>query len=763
MKARAIIAAVVAVAALGTPMWAVENTPTAPPAPQAATYVGSAACGDCHQQQLSQWRGSHHDRAMQAATKATVVANFDNTTFSKAGVTTSFSRDGDHYRVKAQGADGQLRPFDIAYTFGVTPLQQYLIAFPGGAYQALTTAWDSRPKEQGGQRWFDLYPNEKTPPGDVLHWTGPANTWNRMCADCHSTNLRNGYIAGERRYETTWSDLNVGCEACHGPGSQHIAWAKARTGGSVAPGANVGFALDLVDRSGATWVQSGDTGIAHRSQPRTSHAELDTCAPCHSRRQKIATPQPGGKFLDAYQPTLLDEGMYFADGQMQDEVYVWGSFVQSKMFRAGVTCGDCHDPHNLRLRADGNAVCGKCHVAAKFDSPAHHHHPSASTGARCVACHMPARTYMIVDPRHDHRFGIPRPDLSGAIGAPNACAACHGAQTSEWAAKTIASWNSKAPTPHFGAAIDAGRRLGHNAAAELVKLIADREQPAIARATALDLLPPFAFEDLLPAIQGAAADSEPLVRAAAATAAMRLPAQARPQLVQALLDDPIRLVRIEAGRALVGSRSLLDADASKRFDRVLIEMKQAHELNADQPQAHVALGTLYAEMGMTADAERAYKTALEVGAYFIPAYVNLADLYRMQGREAEAEATLREGLKRSPDDASLHHSLGLTLVRLGRKEDALAELKRAHEIASDDVRYAYVYAVALNSFDRRDESLRILETMREKHPANADVLIALSTMQRDAGDKAKARQYAEQLRAEWPNSRAARELLQSLQ
>lgn len=727
-------------------------------------YVGTVACGSCHEAQVKLWRGSDHDRAMQKPTAETVAGNFDGATFAARGFASTFAHKDGQFSVETQGADGKLHTYPIAYTFGFKPLQQYLVAFPAGAYQALTTAWDTRPQSAGGQRWFDLYPDETTPPGDVLHWTGPANNWNRMCADCHSTNVRTRYVVAERRYETAWSEINVACEACHGPGERHVAWAKARVAAVTPPAGNDGngLAIDLGGSTTGSWVMSGATGIAQLDKPRASRAEIQTCAPCHSRRARMADQAPGEPFLDAYRPALLDEGLYFADGQMEDEVYVWGSFVQSRMFHAGVTCGDCHDPHSLRLRAEGNALCGRCHAAAKFDTAEHHHHARASRGALCVECHMPARTYMVVDPRRDHSFRVPRPDLAATVGAPNACTSCHREQTPEWASKAIRGWNGKAPREHFATALAAGRSLGHGTGKQLTDLIADDAQPAIARATALGLLPAFAIEDVIVAVHGTTDDDDALVRAAAAAAAGRLPPQLRVPLIQPLLDDRTRLVRLEAARALVASRSQLDGTGTERLDRVLDEYKRAQVLNADQPQAHLNLGALAAEMGLSADAERDYTAALEIGPYFIPAYVNLADLYRGRGQEKEAEAVLRKGLERAPEDASLHHSLGLTLVRQGQSEQALAELRRAHELAPDEARYAYVYGIALNSLGQRDAAIKALTIAYAAHPADADIAIALATMQRDAGDTAEALKYARQLAAEWPNSRAAQQLAGSL-
>ncbi len=203
------------------------SSPSAPAATETITYVASHACVECHPAEVQSWLGSHHDRAMEEVSEATVLGDFDGATFELAGVTSTFSRREGKYFVRTDGPDGALHDYEIAYTFGVEPLQQYLVAFPGGRYQALGIAWDSRPREQGGQRWIHLYPEDPPRPGSPLHWTGIDQTWNHMCAECHSTNLRKGYRADGARYETTWSEIDVACEACHGPGSEHVAWARA--------------------------------------------------------------------------------------------------------------------------------------------------------------------------------------------------------------------------------------------------------------------------------------------------------------------------------------------------------------------------------------------------------------------------------------------------------------------------------------------------------------------------------------------------------
>jgi predicted CXXCH cytochrome family protein len=334
-------------------------------------FVGRDVCSGCHEEQAAQWSGSHHDLAMQAASEETVLGDFDNASLNRYGVTSSFFRKGETFMVRTEGADGKLRDYPISYTFGVEPLQQYLVEFPRGRLQALSLAWDTRPKERGGQRWFHLYPDEQIAHDDELHWTQPSQNWNSMCAECHSTNLEKNYDPAERTFSTAWSEIDVSCEACHGPGSDHVAWAGRKPGWEKHE-SGMGLAISLDERKRVDWAMDPETGNAVRSRPRDSGREIGMCARCHSRRSPISGNYVHGEpLLDHYLPRLLDAGMYYADGQIDDEVYVYGSFIQSRMFQAGVTCSDCHEPHSLQLRAPGNGVCLQCHAATKYDRASH--------------------------------------------------------------------------------------------------------------------------------------------------------------------------------------------------------------------------------------------------------------------------------------------------------------------------------------------------------------------------------------------------------
>ena len=423
----AAVAFVGVAAVAGIAFWALrDRTPVAvPPAPVAiaavaAKHAGSAQCATCHAREHAAWKGSDHDLAMQLADGKSVLGDFANAKFTYAGTTSTFSRRDGKFFVNTDGPDGKLADYEIKYAFGVRPLQQYLIELPGGRLQALGIAWDSRPKTQGGQRWFHLYPNQNIKAGDPLHWTGVQQNWNFQCAECHSTNLRKNFDAKSGTFDSKWDEINVACEACHGPGSSHVAWANKRRRLAGAP-ASKGLALALDERKGVTWMPVAETGNAKRSAPRTTTRELGMCARCHGRASRISDDYVHGKPpQDTHRLALLEDGLYWNDGQMRDEVYNWGSFAQSRMHAQGVTCSDCHEPHSLQLRAPGNGVCAQCHLPAKFDTARHTHHADGTPGAACAACHMPTTTYMGVDPRHDHSLRIPRPEVAAQAG----CAEC---------------------------------------------------------------------------------------------------------------------------------------------------------------------------------------------------------------------------------------------------------------------------------------------------------------------------------------------------
>jgi Flp pilus assembly protein TadD len=682
---------------------------------------------------------------MQVAGEATVLGDFAKAKFDHAGVTSTFFRRDGGYFVNTDGPDGKPADFAIKYTFGVAPLQQYLIELPGGRLQALGIAWDTRPKGDGGQRWFHLYPGRKLKAGDPLHWTGIDQNWNYQCADCHSTHLRKGYDEASGRFRTTWTDLNVGCEACHGPGSDHAAWAR-QEGDWQRFAANMGLTAVLDERRGVTWTLTAEAAGAVRSRPRTTQREIEVCARCHARRGQFSDEHAAGQPLhNAFHPALLEAGLYYPDGQQRDEVYTYASFLQSRMHAMGVTCSDCHEPHSQKLRAPGNSVCSSCHQPEKFDSAEHHRHRLGTPAAQCIACHMPATTYMVVDPRHDHSFRIPRPDRTSSMGAPNACNQCHTKESAKWAADQLRKWYPQLKPGYqgFAEALHAADRGAPGARDALLAVLSDPGQPPIAQASALERLARYLSPATLPAVANALGDPDANVRMAAVQSLSGTDPGTRLRYLPRLLADPLRGVRMEAARALAGDaeRQLAAADRAA-FDRALSEYVAAQRFNADRPDGQSALGSLHAARGRVEEAAAAYTRALERDPTFVQAAINLADLRRATGDEDAAAQTLRDATGRMPDSAPAHHALGLALIRQRQAAEALTGLARAAKLAPDDPRFSYVYAVALHDTGRRAEAIKTLQVALARHPYDREILLALASYQAEGGDTAAAREHA---------------------
>ena len=726
-----------------------------------AHYVGADRCAGCHEREFASWHKSQHQLAMQPATPQTVLGRFDRTTYKYAENISTFFQRGNQYFVATDGPDGNLHDYLIRYTFGVSPLQQYLIEMPGGRLQALSIAWDTRPKEQGGQRWFHLYPGQGIKAGDRLHWTGLDQNWNYQCADCHSTHLLKNFDERTNTFNTTWSDINVACESCHGPGSAHLQWAAKRADWRQVQ--NHGLTVALDERHGVGWARTADSPTAVRSAPRTSAREIETCAHCHARRGQLTDDyHPGRPLLDAYRPALLQEELYWPDGQMRGEVYNYGSFLQSKMYAHGVTCSDCHEPHGLQLRAPGNAVCAQCHAPARFDAASHSHHAQGSAGAQCAACHMPTTTYMQIDPRHDHSLRIPRPDRTISMGVPNACNQCHGNRSPQWALQKIQSWRPVPESGHqsFAEALNGGTHASAEARSVLLGIAADLQQPAIARATATSMLAGYPGPRTTDVLHTNLTDHDPMVRDAAVGALANEPPQERLRWLLRMAADPTRLVRVDVAQALNGV-PLEGSSAEERdaLSRAASEYIAAQQFNADRPEAHANLGAYYATAGQRDKGETELKKALAIDPDFIPAAVNLADLYRASGDESKVESTLRAALQRNPRDASMHYALGLALARQQRLPEAVAQLQQATRLAPGERHYAYVYGVALHSSGKVEQGISELAESHRKFPGDIEILQALATMERDRGNLAAGRTYAQQLVVIVPDDPQAQALL----
>jgi predicted CXXCH cytochrome family protein len=716
-----------------------------------ATFVGSETCAGCHQTQGELWRGSQHRHAMDHATEKTVLGDFSGVTFDYFGVRSRFFRDHDKFLVETDGPDGKLAIFEVKYTFGIDPLQQYLIEFPDGRIQALSIAWDSRSREKGGQRWFHLYPNEQIRHDDFLHWTKLNQNWNNMCAECHSSGVHKNYDPAADRFATTFAEISVGCEACHGPGSRHISWANSRTSWwplIKTEDPSRGLVVRFDERLNVSWPIDQRSGNATRSELAfTLRKETETCGLCHARRGQFSEGWLPGRWLsETHAVSPISRGLYQPDGQMLDEVYNYGSFKQSKMFAAGVTCSDCHEPHSAKLRSPGDGVCLQCHASDKYRADSHNGHKEAAPA--CASCHMPMRTYMVVDQRHDHSFRIPRPDLSIPLGTANACNGCHADKTAEWAAANIERWHgaNRKGFQNYAAALHAAWTAKADAETLLAQAASDKGMPAITRASALTELASRVTPSNISLLRSGLSDPDPMVRIGALDMLEGVPMPQRWPLASALLADPVKGVRLRAVYVLAGVETArLPPNENERFARSAEEFVAAMKFNADRPESHSMLGSFYLQRGALAEAETELKAALLVSRQFTPAAINLADLYRRLGREGEGEVVLRAATVASPQDAGVRHALGLALVRLKRLDEAIPELRLAAHLVPDQARYAYVYAVALHSAGQASEAITVLKDNLSRHADDRDTLLALISFSRESADIPAALAYAQKL------------------
>jgi len=695
------------------------------------------ACIQCHQDHVKSFSSSEHAHAMQEANMKTVLGDFNNTTFNYNGIITTFSKKDTKFIVNTDNEKGKLQDYEIAYTFGVYPLQQYMIKFPKGRVQVLDIAWDSRTKNEGGQRWFHLHPDDNITAGDVLHWTGPNLNWNFMCADCHSTNLQKNYDPKTKTYTTEFEDISLSCASCHGNGSEHLKWAKNPKGYKGRHHHGLGIRLkknrwkiDPVSKKASL-------------EGKIDRTEVQMCAQCHSRRSQLDNDyKPGEKFDDHYLLSQLNEPRYFNNGQIKDEVYVYASFKQSKMYEAGVTCSDCHDVHSQN-RANLNAnVCNKCHQASTYATPSHSHHSSKETGVNCITCHMPSRTYMGIDERNDHSFRIPRPDLSIGNDNPNACNQCHTDKNAQWAKEAMLKWYGHIPIgkQNFSHALSALQK-NSDTAPQLFYEVLLNNQPNIAKATALSYIGNYPSKQTYTTTLQMLANSDSDIRLSSLKAFEAFPPELRFEQTFKMLDDKSKVVRIEAARQLSSAdMNGFDAQTKTKLQNGINEYKQTLLFNADRAESQTALGSLYANMGEAKKAEEAFKEALRIQPSYVPAMVNYVYFLQADAREEEAFTLLQEALKRDDQQASFYYVLGLWQVRHNENTKALASLKRAANLEKDNAQFQYAYAVALAEKDI-NAAINILENSLQKHTGDIQTLYGLSYYYQRIGQDDKAKKY----------------------
>ncbi|WP_299553012.1 tetratricopeptide repeat protein [Seonamhaeicola sp.] len=688
-------------------------------------FLGDKACAVCHIDEVKDWQGSHHDKAMQIATDATILADFNNTSFKSQGVTSRFFKKDDGYYVNTEGPDGENHDYKIEYTFGITPLQQYIVKFPNGHYQCLRTAWDTEKN-----KWFDLYPDFKVVHSEWLHWSRGGLNWNNMCADCHSTNVRKNYKQADHSYDTKYAIINVNCEACHGPGKAHV---------------------EQVNELGDNYVATEGMWMTADTEPKEL---VDQCARCHMRREQFSGHfNFEGTMMDHYFPQILTNNLYHPDGQILDEVYVYGSFVQSKMYQHNVTCTNCHDPHSLKLRFEGNALCLQCHEPPKYDTPSHHFHEVNSEGAQCINCHMDGKIYMGNDYRRDHSFRIPRPDQSLKYGTPNACVRCHTDKSNEWAWEHFKKNYGEPDYTHFSdllAPAFTGEAEGYH---DLLTMASDTIYPDIARASAVNLMTNYFNREVINDMLRFLKDESPIVRGATIDALSEITNEDYVNYFLPLLKDPKRTVRIKAFFALSSLDELQIPDEYKdAYKKVKKEFEVHLSVTSDFAGGRAKRGGYYLKKGDLLNAIKSFESALEVDNLNNIIRSNLANLYYRNGQVEEAEAAFKTIISQEPEFGQTYYSYALLLGEQNRTEEAIEQMILAIKYMPENIRFYYNLSLLYDKVNNFKKAEEIAVKGLKLAPQNGDLLYVLAYIYQKNGQIGKARNIAQQLVQLYPNN-----------
>jgi tetratricopeptide (TPR) repeat protein len=662
-------------------------------------FLGDKKCQECHASEFKNWQGSHHDKAMQEVSDSTILGDFNDVKFISQGVTSHFFiKDNDFY-VNTEGRDGKNHDYKIEYVFGIKPLQQYIVKFPDGHYQCLRTAWDTEKK-----KWFDLYPDFKVLHSEWLHWSRGGLNWNTMCSDCHSTNVRRNYDEESHSYDTKYAIINVSCEACHGPGKDHV---------------------DQVNKLGKSYKVSNDLKMTVGTD---SKELVDQCARCHIRREHITSSYNfEGTMLDHYFPQLIQQNMYHPDGQILDEVYVYGSFVQSKMYHNGVTCTDCHNPHSLELKFTGNNLCTQCHLPETYDAPSHHFHENGTESGQCINCHMTGKYYMGNDFRRDHSFRIPRPDLSLKYGTPNACTQCHKDKDDTWAWENFQKQHGKPDSKHFSDLLAPGITNAENGLESLLELAQDTIYPEMARASAVKNLTNYLDTNTINKMLSFLDDDSPLVRGAAIDVLGNMESNEYLNYYLPLLKDEKRTIRVRAFFALASLDEIqIPEDYKDIYYKVKKEFDVSLKMSSDFVGGRIKKANYYLKKGNLGAAIKGYESALSIDNINNIARTNLANLYYRNGDFDKAENAFKTIIEQEPDFGQTYYSYALLLAEKDKYPEAIEQMQLAIKRMPDNVRTYYNISLLYDKVNDLKNAEKYVALGLKKDPQNESLLYMLA-------------------------------------
>ena len=723
-----------------------------------ATFAGNKSCAECHEAEHADWMDSDHERAMDTVSVKSVTANFENTTFTdRDGYTSKFYIKDKRYYVFTKGEDGVEKEMEITYVFGLRPLQQYLIETDKGRLQCLPIAWDLQQND-----WFSLvdsiYHGQKIESDNWLYWTNNGQNWNGMCAECHTTNYHKGYNMDTQEFHTTYTEMNVGCETCHGPGSNHNKWAE----------------IDEKERP-----EIDNAGFLQKTYGINSQDLINQCGYCHARRTTFGDNKHSNDYyMQHWVPQLLHDRYYYSDGQVLDEDYVTGSFMQSKMFRHGVKCTDCHDAHTVKTKLKGNQLCYQCHIPADYEEKHHFHKKTGGKGdvtvngfydnergdgTQCVDCHMQGANFMGVDFRRDHSIRVPRPDLSIRNGTPNACNQCHKDKSNEWSVQAVEKWYGHKleheNTVMFNAFADA-RNGDYKVIPTLINEVLLQDSiNEIYRATAVAYLGRFASEESMGAIEKSLKNPLPLIRH---TAVMNYENPNKVEFIKKLaplLSDSIKAIRIGVlAKISIYPTLKFDPRYDKEYQKALGEYRSAMEHTSDFPSSMYNLGNLSIKEGDDAKAIEMFKESLRIDNMFYPSSVTLSILLSRNGNSAEAKKVLENAVSKSPEMFEGYYYLGLLSAEEKENKKAIKYLVKALEIQPYNDRVAYNLGLLYQGEEDVENAEKYILTAISINEQNDAYMYALAILYLNSQQGKKAQQVVMTMFEKFPNSQYTTQL-----
>jgi len=656
-------------------------------------YVGSETCASCHSSEYKEWQDSHHYHAMELPSPKSVKGDFSGVSFVGEGDSSYFYQLGNEYWVNYTAINAQTDSFKIAYTFGWIPLQQYLVKTRKGRVQTLRASWNTEKKQ-----WFHQYKGDTINLGEYMHWQGQSMTWNTMCADCHSTNVQKNYMPKADSFHTTYSEITVGCEGCHGPASNHVV--AAQQGKNVSNTLRLTASLSNVD-------------------------QVNQCGSCHMRRTVLGDSHMLGDFWNEYLPHTINNNFYHADGQILEEDYVWGSFVQSKMYHEGVRCTDCHNPHTNALKFEGNKLCLQCHEP-RYNTLEHHKHELDTESAQCINCHMTGKHYMGNDFRRDHSFRIPRPDLSVNSDIPNACNGCHTNQSTSWAENKLTGWYGEPRTNYADVLTKhTNGELGSNN--ELLELVQTDTAPVIARATALEYALQYPSNNLVQIIEQQIHNPEMLIRIQALEALNNAPKELRIKHGLTAMKDSLQPIRNVAAMITADLRqNEVPASEWARWQTVQKEYLNYLNHQADFREGRMALAQYAVRQQRWNSAIVHYKQALRFDKSYTPAYAGWATALAQSNQLVASLELLKMASKTYPQDVRLHYLTGITAYELKQIKDAITHLEQAVALSDYFPQYVQNLVLIYTESGNIIKAKQVVEIALVKYPGNPQ-LIELQT------------------------------------